>query len=241
MPAREVSCAREQLQDFATMTQAQTIDIREPSLLAPLRLLPRDALVKTSRLDHAVWNFRPILGAIQRLRFEFARGLLGSRPVGRLLGIGYGSGIFLPELDLYCDELHGVDIHCKNIEVAAKLAGVGVHPRLRSASASKLPYPDHCFDRVVAVSSLEFIDDLRGACSEIRRVLAVRGRLVVVTPSRSAVADLGLKLLTGESAKDDYGDRRTGLVETLLEFFDVEERRSAPLLYSALSLRTPSA
>ena len=223
------------------MTPAQTIELREAPLLAPLRLLPRAALVKTSGLDHAAWNFRPVLGAIQRLRFKFARELLGPRRVGRLLEIGYGSGIFLPELELHCAELHGVDIHRRQVEVAEKLAGVGVHPRLRSASATKLPYPDHCFDRVVAVSSLEFIDDLRGACREIRRVLAVRGRLVVVTPSRSAVADLGLKILTGESAKSDYGDRRTGLVETLLEFFDVDERRTVPLLYSALSLRTPAA
>ena len=226
------------------MMHIQTTDWREPALLAPrapLRLLPRDALVKTSRLDHAVWNFRPVLGAIQRLRFNFARELLGPRRVGRLLEIGYGSGIFLPELDLRCTELHGVDIHDKQVEVTEKLVGVGVTPRLQCASATQLPHPDHHFDRVVAVSSLEFIDDLRGACREIRRVLKADGRLVVVTPSRSAVADLGLKILTGESAKNDYGDRRTGLVETLLEFFDVDERRTAPLLYTALSLRTPGA
>jgi SAM-dependent methyltransferase len=210
-----------------------------PAPTAPLRLLPRDALLKTSRIDHAVWNFRPVLGAIQRLRFRFARELLGRRRVGRLLEVGYGSGIFLPELDLHCAELHGVDVHGKHVEVAEKLAGVGVRSRLRCASATALPYPDQHFDRVVAVSSLEFIDDLRGACREIRRVLSVRGRLVVVTPSRSAIADLGLKILSGESAKNDYGDRRTGLIDTLLEFFEVDERRAAPLLYTALSLRTP--
>jgi GT2 family glycosyltransferase len=54
-------------------------------------------------------------------------------------------------------------------------------------------YEIHFFDRVVAVSSLEFIDGLRGACREIRRVL--------------------------------------------LESFEVDERRVAPWLDTALSLR----
>lgn len=208
---------------------------------APLRLLPRHALVKTSSIDHADWNFRPLLGAIQRLRFRFACELLGRERVGRLLEIGYGSGIFLPELDRRCGELHGVDIHGRRVEVAERLIDVGVAPRLRCASATDLPYPDHHFDRIVAVSSLEFFVDLRRACREIRRVLAPGGRLVVVTPSRSAVADLGLRLLTGESAKKDFGDRRTGLIDLLLEEFDVEEKRVAPWLYTALRLRAPGA
>jgi SAM-dependent methyltransferase len=218
------------------------IDSRAPSPLAstsPLRLLPRDALVKTSRIDHADWNFRPLLGIIQRFRFKLALELLGKRPVRRLLEIGYGSGIFMPQLSLHCAELHGIDIHGKHLEIAEKLAAIGVTPRLQSASATSLPFPDAHFDRVVTVSSIEFIDDLWGACSEIRRVLDPRGRFVVVTPSHSAVADLGLKVLTGETAKDDFGDRRRGLVETLQEFFEVDERRTAPWLYTALSLRPP--
>lgn len=224
------------------MPNPQTVDSHEPSRLlrpVPLRLLPRDALVKTSRIDHADWNFRPFLGAIQRLRFRFARELLGRGRVGRLLEIGYGSGIFLPQLDLHCSELHGVDLHGKQVEVARRLFRLGVHPRLCHASAARLPYPDSWFDRVVAVSSLEFIDDLDGACREIRRVLDPCGHLVVVTPSPSAVADLGLRILTGESAKEDFGDRRSGLVDVLREWFDVEERRVAPWLYTALRLRPP--
>jgi SAM-dependent methyltransferase len=210
-----------------------------PDPAAPLRLLPRGALVKTSLVDQADWNFRPVLGAIQRLRFRFARALLGRERVRRLLEIGYGSGIFLPQLDLHCTDLHGVDIHGKRVEVAEQLFGVGVTPRLCCASATQLPYPDRYFDRVVAVSSLEFIDDLRRACREIRRVLDPSGRFVIVTPSHSAVADLGLRIFTGQIAKDDFGDRRKGLVDVLLESFDVEEKLVAPWLYTALRLRSP--
>jgi len=222
------------------MMHTQTIDHWEPSLpisRIPLRLLPGDALVKTSPLDHAAWNFRPFLGVIQRLRFKFARELLGGRRVGRLLEIGYGSGIFQPELARHCDDLHGIDVHGKQAEVAEKLAGVGVMSRLRSGSAVKLPYADRLFDCVVAVSSLEFVDDLRMACREIRRVLGPGGCLVVVIFCQLVLVDFGLKILTGESAKNDFGNRRAGLIDTLLEFFDVDERRTAPWLYNALSLR----
>lgn len=224
------------------MTESSAVARHPASHLADgatLRLLPRHSLVKTSPIDHADWNFRPLLGAIQRLRFRFARELLGRERVDRLLEIGYGSGIFLPQLQLHCTELHGVDIHGKQVEVARNLSRVGVHPRLCHASATRLPYPDSYFDRVVAVSSLEFIDDLGGACRQIRRVLDPCGHLVVVTPSRSSVADLGLRILTGESAKEDFGDRRSVLVDVLLEWLDVEERRVAPWLYTALRLRPP--
>ena len=219
-----------------------TFESRHLPLLNPaasLRLLPREALVKTSRVDQADWNFRPVLGAIQRLRFRFARDLLGRERVRRLLEVGYGSGIFLPQLELHCTDLHGVDIHGKQVEVAEQLFRMGVTPRLSCASATRLPYPDHYFDRVVAVSSLEFIDDLRRACREIRRVLDPGGRFVIVTPSHSAVADLGLRIFTGQIAKDDFGDRRAGLVDILLESFDIEEKRVAPFLYTALRLRSP--
>jgi predicted TPR repeat methyltransferase len=134
---------------------------------APLRLLPRDALVKTSRIDHSDWNFRPLLGAIQRLHFRFARELLGRERVGRLLEIGYGSGIFLPQLNLHCTDFHGVDLHGKHFEVARELSRVGVHPRLCHARATRLPYPDRYFDRVVAVRSLTFIDGLGGALAPV--------------------------------------------------------------------------
>ena len=74
-------------------------------------LLPPSALVKTSDVDKAEWNFRPLLGIIQRLRFRMILSLLPKRRIGRLLEIGYGSGVFLPELSRRCDNLYGIDPH----------------------------------------------------------------------------------------------------------------------------------
>ena len=62
-----------------------------------LHLLPRDALVKTNELDQADWNFRPVLGWVQRLRMRSVAAVLAAAPhASRLLEVGYGSGVFLP-------------------------------------------------------------------------------------------------------------------------------------------------
>ena len=45
-----------------------------------LHLLPRDALVKTNELDQADWNFRPVLGWVQRLRLRCVASVLASSP-----------------------------------------------------------------------------------------------------------------------------------------------------------------
>lgn len=98
----------------------------------------------------------------------------------------------------------------------------------------------------MAVSSLEFIDDLDAASQEMRRVLKPAGSLVVVTPGASKIVDIGLKILTGKSAKNDYGDRRQSLISTLLKYFRVEQKRTVPrfgsgllCLYTGLKLSPP--
>ena len=44
--------------------------------MAQLHLLPEEVLIKTGPVDHADWNFRPILGSIQRSRFRLMLDLL---------------------------------------------------------------------------------------------------------------------------------------------------------------------
>ncbi len=156
-----------------------------------------------------------MLGAVQRLRFRMARSLLSGpeRAAGpqrhkRLLEIGYGSGVFMPELARHCEELHGVDPHPMTAQVQENLRRCGVHAELACAPAERLPYPDGFFGCVVAVSTLECVPDIDAACAEIRRVLAPEGVLVVVTPGATKLWDLALRLTTGESASLYAGGRQ---------------------------------
>lgn len=218
---------------------------RDPSA-HQLELLPPEDLVKTSSVDEADWNFRPLLGFIQRKRFQLAVELLSRDRFRRLLEVGYGSGVFLTELQRHCEEVYGIDPHPMPERVERTLAGRGVTARLYSGDAAAMPFIDGFIDCVVAISSLEFIPDLNGACSEIKRVLTPDGVFVVVTPGSSAIVDFGLKVLTGNRAKDDFGDRRQRVLPTLLEQFAVQKRLSFPSfggslgrLYTALRLSKP--
>jgi SAM-dependent methyltransferase len=211
---------------------------------AGLRLLPRTALVATSAVDHADWNFRPIVGNVIRLRYLMLQKILANRRFGRVLEIGYGSGVYLPHLAQQADAVFGIDPHDRAQDVRATLGRFGVHAELASGSATALPYPDAHFDCVVAVSALEFIDDLPLACLQISRVLTLGGTLAVVTPGESKLLDAGLKLLTGASPHDDFGDRRKNIIPTLRAHFDLRQRIDRPRflhrvvrLYSALELR----
>ena len=211
-----------------------------------LRLLPEQALLTTGPVDHGNWNYRPILGRIQQLRFYLIRSMLRGSHAQHLLEVGYGSGIFLPELARYADELHGIDPHSFTDNITKVLAQYGVYAKLVRGTATQLPYENGFFQTVVAVSALEFIDDLPQACREIKRVLAPGGIFVLVTPGHSLLLDLGLQLVTGASPRDDFQDRRLTVRPCLFREFVVDQRADYPPLlhhiiplYTALRLSAP--
>lgn len=198
-----------------------------------VELLPREALVKTNPLDQADWNYRGVLGAVQRRRFALVAQVLGARHYDRLLEVGYGSGVFMPELRTHCRSLHGIDPHDRGGEVTEVLAGRGIAAFLVQASMTAIPYEDGAFDAIVTVSSLEFVDDIETACRELARVLRPGGRLVAVTPGHARILDLGLRALSGERAEDTFQGRRQLVIPALTRHFRVDQRRRFPPLPGA--------
>jgi SAM-dependent methyltransferase len=195
-----------------------------------LHLLPRDALVKTNDLDQADWNFRPVLGWVQRLRLRCVASVLASSPRAvRLLEVGYGSGVFIPQLARNADDLYGADVHANGAAVAATLAVHGSPARLLRASAGALPYRDGAFDTVVTVSTLEFVPDVEAAVGELVRVTRHGGRLVIVTPGQSALLDFGLRVLTRERAEDTFQGRRSLVVPAVERSARILEVRTLPV------------
>jgi|GEM_PF-621266 len=195
-----------------------------------LRLLPVKDLITTGPVDHADWNYKPVLGWIERQRFKLALSMIPAPKVGRLLELGYGSGVFLPELAARCSALHGLDVHPHQGEVMRQLHGYGIEATLVRGTAEAMPYEDHFFDAIVTVSALEFVPDIDRAVRELHRVLAPAGVLIVVTPNSSPITDFGLKVMTGESARKDYGDRRAAVIPVLTRWFTVDAQRTSPPL-----------
>jgi ubiquinone/menaquinone biosynthesis C-methylase UbiE len=156
--------------------------------------------------------------------------------VRRLLEIGFGSGIFLPELAERCDELYGIDVHDDVDKVQSCLHGCGVAATLSKQSASNLDFPKCFFDVIVSVSTLEFIESIDRAVVEIDRVLTPAGRLICVMPNKSALLDFALHVVTGEDAERDYEGRRERVLPALRKHFRVTQRRAFSPIYVAYEL-----
>ena len=212
------------------------------------KLLPRTALISTGDKDVPGLNFHPFLALVARLRFWIILSLLPNRRFPRLLEIGYGSGIFMPELALHCDELHGVDIHPHAPGVMRHLRHHRIEAELTRGNGTDLPFNDQTFDCVVAMSCLEYMEPFENAARELKRVLRPTGCLVVVTPGESPLIDFGHDLLTGRPVREGYGDRRRALIPTLARYFAIEREMALPrigrgmiTLYRGLRLSIPAS
>lgn len=90
-----------------------------------------------------------------------------SRPLsGRLLDVGCGDGAFVA----YCN---GQGLRAQGIDIAD---GVDFE-------TDALAHPDHSFDIVTMFSVIEHLKDPSNVLTEVRRILAKDGLLVVITPN----------------------------------------------------------
>jgi len=159
-----------------------------------LAIPPRGALVKTDADDPLDFYYRPGTAFIYRARLAAARRLLGSTRYESLLDIGYGSGIFIPELARIADRVAGIDVHTRASDVMQSLGALGVEAELREASLFDLPYADGEFDAVVSMSVFEHLEDLDGALAEVARVLRPGGVVVLGFPVRNVLTDVFFRL-----------------------------------------------
>ena len=199
-------------------------------------LLPKENLVRTSDVDHADWNYRPFLGYLQRTRFRLIASLLNRPSFESILEIGYGSGVFFPYLSGICENLSGIDIHEFPKEVQLAVEAFGISATLESGDVANMPFASDQFDCAVAVSALEYVDAIDDACNEIKRVLKDDGTLVIVTPAQSPLLDAALRIVGGEDAEENYGDRRGRLESALLNHFSVLDRRDWPRILPGLTV-----
>jgi ubiquinone/menaquinone biosynthesis C-methylase UbiE len=154
-----------------------------------LGLPSKDHVYETSEYDPVAYYYKPITGVVYRQRLKAAAQLLGERKFDKLLEIGFGSGVFLPNLSRHCSELYGVSIHSKIALVQKTLEKEQVTAWLSAGDVRALPFPDGTFDAVVCVSVLEHLEELDLAIGEIARVTSDSGIVVLGFPVKNVITN----------------------------------------------------
>ncbi len=186
-------------------------------------LIPEKSLLnKTGEVDYFDWNYSFPIKYVQLYRFKTIAKLLGKTKFPRLLEAGTGSGIFLPELAKHCDKLFACDIHPHfgNIEKMLSHYQIGNY-ELKSQSIEKTDYPDNYFDAIVAVSVLEFVDDIQIALTEIKRILKKDGIFVTICPMQNKFLDAILALYSEKKPDEEFGNSRVFVTKSLEQNFKV--------------------
>ena len=159
----------------------------------------------------------------------------------RALDLGCGTGQFTAQMADGGAVVVGTDVARAALE-RARARHPGLDFRLTSIDGP-LPFADNAFDLVWSTEVIEHIADTAGWLSEVRRVLAPSGRLLLTTPAHGR---LRLALWGVERFSEPLGDHlhlyTAGSLRGLLEDFhfrDVRVRGAAgpPLLRRLLLAR----
>jgi SAM-dependent methyltransferase len=175
--------------------------------------------------------------------FELRRAFLlrELRPGARVLDVGCGEGEFAAEAAQAGAQVVGVDVAQTAVDRARRR-----HPGLDFQVVpidGALPFEDCAFELVWASEVIEHVGDTARWLSEVRRVIAPGGLLLVTTPSHGR-----LRLLVGgiERFSEPLGDHlhlytRRSLARTLTEFgfgeVDVRAVGGPPLMRRMLLAR----
>jgi len=113
--------------------------------------------------------------------FRRQRQDLLAQPAGRVLEIGFGTGLNLPFYSKAVTQLTAVDPNPGMSRLARQRIARAPFPvDVRAASAETLPLPDNQFDWAVSTWTLCSIPDVLRALEEIRRVLVPGGQLAFI-------------------------------------------------------------
>ncbi len=128
--------------------------------------------------EYDTWYETPLGATLDRLQkqlvFEMARPRAGERA----LDVGTGTGNYACALAEQGLEVTGLDPSGPMLAVAR---GKSCAVEWQQGVAERLPFSEEAFDLVVSVTTLEFVSEPAAALSEMYRVTAPRGRLVVGT------------------------------------------------------------
>jgi ubiquinone/menaquinone biosynthesis C-methylase UbiE len=199
-----------------------------------LHLPDPNILVTTGSVDYAHWNYQFPIKYIQQFRFKALLKFMGDKRYDRLLEVGTGSGIFLPELSRHCHSIYAIDVHDKMTAVESLCHKLSIDAKLKRCGIESTPFPDNFFDIIIAVSVLEFVNDLDMALDEIKRILKPEGFFLTICPQQSPLLDAILNLYTRRTPDAEFGATRKNVYLKLEKSFSIVEKKIFPPIVSKL-------
>lgn len=130
-----------------------------------------------------VWGRKSITDYVpgSNLRVEAAANIL--HPGQRLLDVGCGDGTLGMLVRNRFEEIYGVDISDKAIEVAQRR---GIKAYKVNLNVEALPFEDNYFDSITCLATLQLIYDINTMLREFNRVLKPDGELVLTVANMRA-------------------------------------------------------
>lgn len=105
---------------------------------------------------------------------------------------------------------------------------MSIEAELKQASIEDTNYPDDFFDLIIAVSVLEFINNLENALTEIKRILKPEGMFLTICPQQSKMLDLILNLYTKRTPDEEFGETRSIVYKELEKQFCIINKKIFP-------------
>ncbi len=126
------------------------------------------------------WFTTPNGSLVRKYESELILDLLKPKPSEVILDAGCGTGVFTLDFLSSGSRVIGLDISLPMlIQAGKKIKGFPF--KMVLGDMLNLPFQKNSFDKVVSVTTLEFIEDAKGAVEELFRVTKKGGCIVVAT------------------------------------------------------------
>jgi phosphatidylethanolamine/phosphatidyl-N-methylethanolamine N-methyltransferase len=147
--------------------------------------------------------YDPIFGRITTTGRR-AAAAAASKVGGRVLEVGVGTGIALPDYGKNCRVI-GLDLSFDMLKIARKRVDDGLAnvEGILQMDAGRLAFPDASFDCVVAMYLITVVPDPEGVMAELNRVCKPGGEVILVN---HFAAEGGIRALV-EKAAAPFGDK----------------------------------
>jgi ubiquinone/menaquinone biosynthesis C-methylase UbiE len=201
--------------------------------LTRLKLLPYQEYAGVNRDDPLRFYYWPIIGRMYRRRIEMC--LAQCKGGGRILEVGFGSGVSFLNLHGSYKEIHGLDLTASVEEVTAVFKAKQIETHLKEGNVLSMPYEDAYFDTVLLISILEHLkpSEQVPAFEEIRRVLKPQGQVIYGVPIERKLMVLMFRMLGCNIREHHFSTEKDvfSAADSVLEKVRVVQMQSTPSFF----------